>query len=243
VEAGSGFLLLVALASVLAGVTASIAGFGIGSLLTPLFALRLGTPTAIAAVMVPHAAATVLRAWRLRRAVDWPLFYRFGIASALGGLAGALLFTRLGGPTLTRVLGALLVLTALSGLTGWASRVHLPRWGAMLLGAASGFFGGVAGNQGGIRAGALLGVGLGPAAFVATSTMSGVIVDVARAPVYLHLRGDAVLAAWPVVSVATLGALVGTLAGERALFGLSPERFRVVVAALVGALGLWLLVR
>jgi len=237
----TGFLILVWLVSVAAGATAAVAGFGIGSLLTPLLALRLGTPVAVAAVAVPHAAATILRAWRLRRAVDWPLFRRFGLWSAAGGLVGALVFARLGGPALTRVLGVLLLLTAASGLTGWATRVRLPAWAAWLLGLLSGFFGGVVGNQGGLRAGALLGLGLSPAAFVATSTMAGVVVDVVRAPIYVARAGGAVGAAWPLVLAATAGALLGTLLGERALFGLSPDRFRRVVAALVGALGLWLL--
>jgi uncharacterized protein len=237
----AGFLILVWLASVAAGATAAVAGFGIGSLLTPLLALRLGTPLAVAAVALPHAAATVLRAWRLRRAVDWPLFRRFGLWSAAGGLAGALVFARLGGPALTRVLGALLILTAVSGLTGWAARVRLPVWATWILGLLSGFFGGVVGNQGGLRAGALLGLGLPPAAFVATSTMAGVVVDAVRAPVYVGRAGEAVLAVWPLVVAATTGTLLGTLLGERALLGLSPERFRRVVAALVGALGVWLL--
>jgi uncharacterized membrane protein YfcA len=239
----TGFLVLVSLVSVAAGAAAAVAGFGIGSLLTPLVALRLGTPLAVAVVAIPHAAATVLRAWRLRRAVDWPLFRRFGVWSAAGGLAGALLFARLGGPALTRILGALLVLTAVSSLTNWAARVRLPAWGAWTLGLLSGFFGGVVGNQGGLRAGALLGLGLAPAAFVATSTMAGVVVDAVRGPIYVARAGAAVLGAWPVVLVATAGALVGTFLGERALLGLSPERFRRIVAALVGALGAWLLWR
>jgi hypothetical protein len=239
----TGDLWLVALVAAFAGATASVAGFGIGSLLTPLLALRLGTPVAVAAVAIPHAAATLLRAWRLREAVDWPLFRHFGVWSAAGGLAGALLFTRLGGPALTRVLGALLVLTAVSTLSGWAARVRLPAWAAWGLGLLSGFFGGVVGNQGGLRAGALLGLGLTPAAFVATSTLSGVVVDVVRTPLYVARAGGAVLAAWPAVLAATVGAIVGTLVGERALLGLSPERFRQVVAALVGALGVWLLAR
>ena len=237
----SSFLLVVLLASVLAGATASIAGFGIGSILTPLLALRLGTPVAVAAVAVPHAVATVFRAWRLRRAVDWPVFRRFGIWSAAGGLAGALLFSRLGGDALTRVLGALLVLTAISTLTGWATRVHVPRWAAWVLGILSGFFGGVVGNQGGLRAGALIGLGLTSAAFVATSTMTGVIVDVVRTPIYVVRQGGAVAAAWPLVATSTAGVLVGTLLGERALFGLSPERFRQLLATLIGLLGVWLL--
>ncbi|HET7187146.1 MAG TPA: sulfite exporter TauE/SafE family protein [Gemmatimonadaceae bacterium] len=237
----SPFLVVVFLASILAGATASIAGFGIGSILTPLLALRLATPVAVAAVAVPHAVATVFRAWRLRRAVDWPVFRRFGIWSAAGGLAGALLFSRLGGNALTRVLGALLVLTAISTLTGWATRVHVPRWAAWVLGILSGFFGGVVGNQGGLRAGALIGLGLTSTAFVATSTMTGVIVDVVRTPIYVAREGGAVADAWILVAASTVGVVVGTLLGERMLFGLSPDRFRRLVAALIGVLGLWLL--
>lgn len=235
------FLLLVALVAVLAGATASIAGFGIGSLLTPLLALRFGTPVAIALVALPHAAATVLRAWRLRAAVDWALFRRFGLWSAIGGLAGALLFTRLAGPALTRLLGALLVLTAISTLTGWAARVRLPSWAAWLLGLLSGFFGGIVGNQGGLRAGALLGLGLAPATFVAVSTMSGVIVDAVRTPLYVTRAGADVARAWPVVLVATAGAIAGTLVGERLIFGMHPRTFQRVVALLIGVLGLWFL--
>lgn len=233
---------MVLAASLVAGATASIVGFGIGSLLTPLLAVRLGTPLAVAAVALPHAAATVLRAWRLRRSVDWPVFRRFGLWSAAGGLAGALLFSRLGGVGLTRILGGLLVLTAASTLTGWAERVRVPRWTAWLLGVLSGFFGGVVGNQGGLRAGALLGLGLGATAFVATSTMTGVIVDVVRTPIYLSREWPGLRTVWPLVAAGTAGALAGTLLGERILFGVTPDQYRRVVAAAVGLLGIWFLV-
>lgn len=235
------FLLALFGVATFAGATAAVAGFGIGSLLTPLMALELGGVTAVAAVAVPHAVATALRAWRLRHAIDWMLLRRFGVLSALGGLAGALLFARLGGPTLLRVLGALLVLTAASVLSGWAERVRLRGAPVWLLGALSGFFGGVVGNQGGLRAAALLGFGLTPAAFVATSTATGLLVDAARTPLYLWRAGASMAAAWLPIAIATAGVVLGTLLGERVLLGLSRELFRRVVAALVGVLGLWLL--
>ncbi|HEY0997414.1 MAG TPA: sulfite exporter TauE/SafE family protein [Gemmatimonadaceae bacterium] len=237
------FLLVVAVVSTLAGSTAAVVGFGIGSLLTPLLATRYDAGLAVALVAIPHAAATVLRAWRLRGAVDWPLFRRFGLWSAAGGLAGALLFTRLGGSALARLLGALLVLTAVSALTGWATRVTLPRWGAWMLGALSGFFGGVVGNQGGLRAAALFGLGLAPATFVATSTMTGVIVDAARLPLYVARSGGALRDGWALLLVATGGTVLGTMIGSRMLLGLSPQRFRTILALLIGLLGLLLLVR
>ena len=239
----SGFLAALFVASVIAGATAGIAGFGIGSLLTPLIAVRLGTPAAIAIVAIPHFAATALRGWRLRQAVDWPVFRRFGVWSAIGGLAGALLFTRVGGPVLTTILGGLLVLTAVSSLSGWSERVRLPAWGAWILGILSGFFGGVVGTQGGLRAGALLGIGLTPAAFVATSTLSGIVIDVVRTPLYLWRAGETLAANASLVVIATGGALIGTLLGERLLAGLSPRTFRQAVSLLVGALGVWLLIR
>lgn len=236
------FLTLAALIGVLAGATASVAGFGIGSLLTPFLAYQLGGTRAIAAVVIPHAAATALRAWRLRRSIDWDEMRRFGLLSAAGGLTGALLFASLGGDVLMRILGALLILTALSTFTGFGKTQRAPPATVPVLGFLSGIFGGVVGNQGGLRAAALLTLELDPKIFVATSTMTGLLVDAVRGPIYLYRAGSALTAIWNVIAVATVGALVGTLLGERLLFGLSADRFRRILAALIGFTGIWLLV-
>ena len=231
------------LVATLGGATAAVSGFGIGSLLTPLLAASVGMPLAVASVAVPHALATALRCWRLRDAIDAHVLRTFGLLSAAGGLAGALVYTRLPARALTLVLAALLLATSVAGLTGWASRWH-PRGAApWLLGLVSGLFGGVAGNQGGLRAAALLAFGLTPRAFVATATATGLLVDAARTPVYLWRAGAAIGSLWLPLLVATAGVLAGTLAGERLLFGMSPERFRRVVAVLIGLLGLLLLAR
>ena len=231
------------LAGVLSGATAAVAGFGIGSLLTPLLAARLGMSAAIAAVAVPHALATALRAWRLRRHVDVGVLRTFGLLSAAGGLAGALLYTRFSNRALTFVLGLLLVATAIAGLTGWSRRWHPHGPGASVLGCASGLFGGMAGNQGGLRAAALLAFPLAPLAFVATSTATGLLVDAARLPVYLWRAGGTIAPFAQLIAAASAGVLVGTVLGERVLLGMSPERFRRTVSGLIGLLGLWLLLQ
>ncbi|NOT06965.1 MAG: sulfite exporter TauE/SafE family protein [Gemmatimonadales bacterium] len=161
------FFVTLLLVAILAGVTASVVGFGIGSLLTPFMAMRYGTALAVAVVTLPHALATALRCWRLRASIDRKILIRFGLLSAAGALGGALVYTRLGSTTLTGVLGALLLLTAIAQLTGWSTRwqPHGPL--VAIFGLCSGFFGGVAGNQGGLRAAALTTFRLGPAGFVA----------------------------------------------------------------------------
>ena len=235
------FLAAVALVAVLSGATAAVVGFGIGSLLTPLLAARVGTAAAVAAVALPHAAATALRCWRLRHAIDLETLRGFGARSAAGGLAGALLYARLGGRALTVALGLLLLLTAVAGLTGFTDRWRPRGAGAMALGLASGLFGGLAGNQGGLRAAALGSFGLAPAAFVATATATGLLVDAARTPVYLWRAGSTILALAVPILVATAGVLAGTLVGERVLLGMPRERFRRATSLAVGALGVWLL--
>lgn len=90
------FSLVLLLVAILSGATASVVGFGIGSLLTPLLAARFGTNVAVAAVTLPHALATAVRCWRLRASIDRRVLTRFGLLSAAGALAGALVYTRLG---------------------------------------------------------------------------------------------------------------------------------------------------
>jgi uncharacterized membrane protein YfcA len=235
------FLAAVFVIAVVSGATASLVGFGIGSMLTPLLALQIGTDVAVAAVALPHAVATAIRCWRLRGSIDWKVLKRFGFLSALGGLAGAAAYTRLDADQLTRVLGGLLVLTAIAQLSGLAARWHPRGPSVALLGLGSGFFGGIAGNQGGLRAAALSAFGLAPLAFVATSTATGLLVDAARAPVYLVTAGRALTALWQPISVATAGVVLGTLLGERILLGMPKDRFATVVGVAVGLLGVWLL--
>ncbi len=105
---------------VAAGAVASIVGFGIGSLLTPFFLVRMGGRLAVAAVSLPHMLGTIVRLAMLRRAVDRRILLSFGLASAAGGLAGALLHSRIGDLGLTVVFALLLVFSGLTGLTGLA---------------------------------------------------------------------------------------------------------------------------
>jgi uncharacterized protein len=236
------FIVTLLAAAIVAGAIASVAGFGIGSILTPVFALRVDMQLAVAAVAIPHLAATALRLSMMRQHVDWRLVRAFGTMSAAGGLAGALLQQRLRGPGLVMVFGGLLVFAGLTSLTGMMERVRLGRTAAWMAGLLSGVFGGLVGNQGGIRSAALLGFDVRPAAFVASATAAALMVDLARMPVYVALEAHRLVDLAGLIALAAVGAVAGTIGGERVLRRIPPPLFKKLVSALVLALGIYMLV-
>lgn len=235
-------LLILALVAVAAGGVAAVSGFGIGSLLTPALAVLLGTKAAVAVVAIPHGVATSVRLWSLRSSVDRHVLTTFGLASAGGGLVGALLYASFATPLLTLMLGLLLVLSGLSELIGWGRRLRFQGGWSLLAGALSGVFGGLVGNQGGIRSAALLRFGLPREALVATATATALLVDGARLPIYVVISGSELLEHWSLVVVLTIGVVVGTLVGVPVLKGIREALFRRLLAILLIVLGLSLLV-
>ena len=230
------------LVALCAGAVAAIAGFGVGSLLTPLLTTQYDPKLAVAIVAIPHAIATALRLWRLRRDIAWPVLGTFGLASAIGGLAGAYAFTLAEGRVLARVLGALLIFVGTAELVGVAQKLRLAGGAAFVAGALSGVFGGMVGNQGGVRSAGLLAFGLEPRAFVATAATIALIVDAVRLPLYLWAEGPAVLAAATTVAFATVGVVGGTFGGTALLLRLPPRTFRRIMGAVLLALGSWMLI-
>jgi len=224
------FSLAVFVAAILAGAVAAVSGFGIGSLLTPVFALRHPVNLAVAIVSIPHFIGTAVRFASMRQHIDRRVFLNFGIFSAAGGLLGALLSSRAKGPVLAIVFGSLLIFAGLTGLFGLTERMRFGRRTAWIAGAVSGFFGGLVGNQGGIRSAGLLGFDVRKEAMIATATAVALIVDGARMPVYLYTQWRAIFAEWQPMLIATIGVLGGTLFGVKLLRRIPEELFRKIVA-------------
>jgi uncharacterized membrane protein YfcA len=226
------------LISILGGGVAAVSGFGIGSLLTPFLLLSFPTAEAVAIVAIPHAVATTVRFFRLRADIDWPTFKQFGIASAVGGLAGALLQPVLGSSALTLLLAVLLLGAGASELLRRPYPLPATPFWRLTGGTLSGVFGGLVGNQGGIRSAALLGFQLQTRTLVATATASALLVDAARVPIYVFMRGPVLEATVPLWLAGTVGVVIGTFIGVPLLSRIPTERYRQMVGGLLVALGL-----
>lgn len=238
------FAVVAAVAAVIAGAIASIAGFGIGSVLTPVLSTQFDVRLAIGMVSLPHLAGTFVRFLLVRARIDRDVLLGFGAASAIGGLAGAAAQVVVQSSALAIVFGLLLVFAGIGSLTGFAQRMRFSRRRSALVGGAlSGLLGGLVGNQGGIRAAALLGFDVERDAFVATATAVALIVDGARIPVYLAAQGPQLAPHWPLIGILALGAVLGTLLGGWTLRRMSEAVFRRAVGVLLLLLGAYTLAR
>src|SRR3954469_11969447 len=112
------FAAIAAAVAFLAGAVASVAGFGIGSILTPLVATQLGTKLAVAAVTIPHIAGSLVRFITLRDRVKRRVLLTFGLPSAAAGLAGPFAHAFWAPRMLTIILGVVLIITGAAGIFG-----------------------------------------------------------------------------------------------------------------------------
>ena len=183
---------LLFVAAILGGAIAALSGFGIGSVLTPLLALSVGTKQAVVAVSIPHLVATAFVsgtcATRLIAICSRILALPAPLADCWAhGWARASAV-----PILAYILGGLLVFAGFMGLTGLSKKMRFGKKIAWLGGALSGLLGGLVGNQGGIRSAAMLGFNLEAKTFVATATAIALIVDGARMPIYFFTSPETV---------------------------------------------------
>ncbi|MHC4414483.1 MAG: TSUP family transporter [Planctomycetota bacterium] len=231
-------------------------GFGLGTLLMPVFAVFFPVEVAVAATAVVHLANNVFKIILVGRHADWRVAVKFGVPAILGALAGATLLGFIselpeiatyawGGrrcdvtvvklliAVLIIVFSALDVLPALKRLS--INRRFLP-WG----GALSGFFGGLSGHQGALRSAFLIKLGLTSQAFIGTGVVAAVMVDVTRIGVYgahFATKGFGAQTGDPrlvrLVAAATLAAFAGSFLAALALKKVTIDVLRTFIGLLL----------
>ena len=236
------FNLILVFVAILAGGIACISGFGIGSLLTPLLALKIGTSIAVAGVSIAHFLGTALRFWQWKKYINKQVLFSFGLTSAIGGLVGAFFHNIFQNIILTIIFGCLLVFAGITGLTGVSQKWRFNGGLTWLAGALSGLFGGLVGNQGGIRSAAMFGFDLKGKEFVATATGIALAIDIARMPVYFVMQWREILNIWPLIVVMSAGVLIGTEIGVWVLPKIPENLFKRIVSGIILLIGIFVLI-
>jgi len=246
--------LLIPAVALVASLLTLISGFGLGTLLLPVFALFFPLELAVALTAVVHLLNNVFKFGLLWRDVDRNVVLRFGVSGILGAWFGAALLMRLddlpylypgvNGPVSATkaIIGLLMAVFATVELLPQAKRWALsPKW-LVPGGALSGFFGGLSGHQGALRSIFLLRTGLGKEAFIATGTAIAMLVDLTRIPVYLRRMPEGLVQEQGLLLLTTtIAAFLGAWWGRRLIPKITFRGVQVVVGILLLGIALALL--
>jgi uncharacterized membrane protein YfcA len=233
-------------------------GFGLGTLLMPAFALFFPVPVAIAATAVVHLANNLFKATLVARKASWPVVAQFALPGAAAALVGAALLNvfaalhpiwsyQLGTrkheiALIGLVIGALITSFAILDLLPRFNRLTFNRRYLSLGGVLSGFFGGLSGLQGALRSVFLIKIGLDKDAFIGTSVVASIIVDLARLVVYglgFYAGTFALIAPGMrgLIVAATVAAFVGSFLGTRLMKTVTLRAVRIVVGVMLIVVG------
>ncbi|MFH7320581.1 TSUP family transporter [Desulfurivibrio sp. D14AmB] len=252
--------LVVALASLGAAGLTMYSGFGLGTLLLPIFALFFPVEMAVAATAVVHMANNLFKIALVGRYADRGLIINFGVPALLAALVGAAalgLVAGLGtitsytlGPhtaTITPIkllMGCLIFVFALFELLPRLRQLKFDRRYLPLGGLLSGFFGGLSGHQGALRSAFLVKTGVSTEAFVGTNAVIAFMVDLARLATYgimFWLAGTlSPLGAeqWPLVLTGIIAAFSGVILGKRLLDKVTMGAIKTLTGVLLLAIAI-----
>jgi uncharacterized membrane protein YfcA len=254
--------LVICLVALLVAALTLFSGFGLGTLLMPAFALFVPLETAIAATAAVHLANNVFKVILVARDADRGAVIRFGVPAALMAFVGALLLNQLSGvPALVSFefagrefhitpvaisISILMMVFAFLELNPWFEKLSFDRKWLPLGGALSGFFGGLSGHQGALRAAFLVRSGLSRDAFIGTAAVCGVIVDVCRLSVYAVtlFLGSAKAGHWEggnavgLIIAGSLAAFVGSFIGTRLVKKVTLRSLQIIVGVMLLVLAL-----
>jgi uncharacterized protein len=214
-------------------------GFGLGTLLMPVFALFFPIEVAVASTAVVHAANSIFKVAAVGRHSDRSIVFRFGIPSVIAAFIGAyalghishyekLAAYRLGThmaeiTPVKLIMGVLILLFSLFEILPVLRKLGFNRRYMAVGGILSGFFGGFSGHQGALRSAFLVKIGISPEAFIGTNAIIGLLVDIARIATYAFVfltagTGKPVFTnQFPLIAAGIIASLFGVMLGKHFL--------------------------
>ncbi|MBL7891692.1 MAG: sulfite exporter TauE/SafE family protein [Bacteroidia bacterium] len=227
-------VVIICLIALLASLLTFFSGFGLGTILTPVFAVFFPVEIAISLTAVVHLLNNVFKMALVGFTKEWGIILRFGIPSMIASFFGAWVLKNLsdtqticqyhlGTLTVTTTpikicIALLIVIFTLFEVIPRLQKIQFDKSHLSLGGFISGFFGGLSGNQGALRSMFLIRAGLNKESFIATGIFIACMVDMARLPVYSSKYFNASVweNKWLIVS-ATLSAFAGAYLGSHFL--------------------------
>ena len=206
---------LIAVSSFIAAALTVPAGFGLSTILTPLVLLIMPPHEAIAVVALVHAAHNGAKTISMWGSIEFSAFKRYGTWLVAGSILGASLQGMVPQRPLLGLMGVFLVILPVLTLSESWTGYRIPEANDRIGGFGSGFMGGLSGHQGAIRAMFLSRRLPDKMGYAATASILALCVDLARIPVYLMFRPDAIIGEVGISLVLVISAILGVRLGKK----------------------------
>lgn len=224
-------IVILSLAALVTSLLTFFSGFGLGTILMPVFAIFFPVDLAIALTGVVHFLNNIFKLSLVGLKADKQVVLRFGIPAFIAAIVGAYVLLQISdlqsiysytlGDKLYSItpvkltIAVLLIFFALTEVIPYFKNLQFGKDKLIIGGLLSGFFGGLSGNQGALRSAFLIKSNLSKEAFVATGIVIACIVDFSRLGVYVtRFSKSGLQENIALVLVATLSAFIGAYMGN-----------------------------
>jgi uncharacterized membrane protein YfcA len=227
-------IVIISLAAFIVAILTFFSGFGLGTILTPIFMIFFPVELAIALTGIVHFFNNIFKLFLVGRHANKEVLLRFGIPAIIAAIIGSWILLNISNlqPLFSYnalgkhievypvkfIISILLIIFASIDLIPYFNTLQFGKDKLPIGGALSGFFGGLSGNQGALRTAFLIKAGLSKEAFVGTAVVVSTFVDFTRLSIYATRFAQSGLTDnLTLVICATAAAIVGAYLGNKLL--------------------------
>jgi uncharacterized membrane protein YfcA len=243
-------IVVISLAAFIVAILTFFSGFGLGTILTPVFMIFFPVDLAIGLTGIVHFFNNVFKLILVGKNADKAVLIRFGVPAVIAAIIGSWLLINISdaeplfsyemfGKTfevfpVKFIISILLIIFASIDLIPYFNKLQFGKDKLPIGGALSGFFGGLSGNQGALRSAFLIKAGLSKEAFIGTAVVVSTFVDFTRLSVYATRFTKAGLDEnLTLVICATLAGIAGAFIGNKLLKKVTLHFLQVTVAIML----------
>lgn len=242
--------IIICIVAFLTSILTFFSGFGLGTILLPVFALFFPIELAVALTGVVHFFNNIFKLFLVGKNASKSVLIRFGIPAILAAIIGAYILINITDikplysyilgtkifeiTTVKLVIASLLIVFAIMELVPFFNKLNFNKKQLPLGGALSGFFGGLSGHQGALRSAFLINAGLSKETFIGTTVVISCLVDFSRLSVYSTRFFESGLNEnIGLISIATLSAITGAIIGNKLLKKVTLKFIQKLIAILL----------
>ncbi len=243
-------IVLIAVVSFLGSLLTFFSGFGLGTILTPVFIMFFPVEIAILLTGIVHFLNNIFKLLLTYQHIHWKIVLWFGLPAVVFAFVGSLTLYLVSGDIIMaqyQVFNSMKTITAIKLVISFliilfvVLEIH-PRFKKVAFGQnylwvgglLSGFFGGLSGFQGALRSMFLIKCNLSKEVFIATGVIIACAIDITRLTTYMgSFSGFSLAENAKVLMFAVLSAFSGAMIGNYLLQKVTIDAINIIVALLL----------